>query len=723
MEYLRVWNTLVCFAVRPGAGLRLSLLLMILAQAGLGQLSIKGYGGAVASIGDDGSYSVTLTAPVSRLTGSLGVKPANARISSGTDTVGAYSDLAFDYTINASQRTASIRAYTTRSVILFTQTVHNASPNTNPFPTFAALPSNLLHISYSGFFGTPVFSYFGADSPWVYFDADANALILSPASDYMTAETRYGVNNQIELAMNSQISALPAGFTHKSVLAYGKGINRTMSAWGRTLTGLTGKTRANSGSSSMLREVSYWTDNGSTYYYNPGPVSYTETLKAIKQEFQSKGVRLGSIQLDSWWYPKGPTDVWSDHGGIWTYESDPRILPTGLPGLKSALNVPLITHARWLDDGSPHRKQYSVSGNVATDPRYWEDVATYLKAGGVTTYEQDWLGNNAVTAMNLTDPYAFLDNMAASMTSRGMTMIYCMANPSHFLQSTNYPNVTAIRTSQDGFSSANWDDFLYSSKFASSLGLWPYSDVFMSSQRDNMLLTALSAGPLGLGDPMGSVNAQNLLGAVRADGVIVKPDVPVTPADNVYIADAQGLDVPMVATTSSGFGAGMVARYIFAYPRGANHNITIRPSDYGITGQAWLQDQLNGTGSLIQPNSAVNLTLKGTSYFVLMPVGKSGLAFLGDRDQFVTLGKTRISQLSDTGRILTTIQFAAGETSRTVFGYSPHPVVAAVSGRNTEEVSWNAATQLFTVVVHATHSGSAVLQISPSGNPFAFESK
>jgi lipopolysaccharide biosynthesis protein len=37
------------------------------------------------------------------------------------------------------------------------------------------------------------------------------------------------------------------------------------------------------------------------------------------------------------------------------------------------------------------------------------------------------------------------------MAKRGIDIQYCMALPKHFLQSTNYSNVTNIRTSQDRF--------------------------------------------------------------------------------------------------------------------------------------------------------------------------------------------------------------------------------------------------------------------------------
>src|SRR5208282_5509094 len=112
---------------------------------------------------------------------------------------------------------------------------------------------------------------------------------------------------------------------------------------------------------------------------------------------------------------------------------------------------------------------------------YWEDTATYLAASGVSVYEQDWLGTEAQTDLNLTDPYAFLNNMAASFSKRNMTMQYCMPDTRHFLQGSLYNNLTTIRVSQDGFRPSGWRDFLYASQLAAATGVWPFSDVFMSS--------------------------------------------------------------------------------------------------------------------------------------------------------------------------------------------------------------------------------------------------
>ena len=52
------------------------------------------------------------------------------------------------------------------------------------------------------------------------------------------------------------------------------------------------------------------------------------------------------------------------------------------------------------------------------------------------------------------------------------------------------------------------------------------------------MIATLSAGIVGVGDRLGQLNAQNLLYAVRPDGIIVKPDVPAVPTDESILNDA-----------------------------------------------------------------------------------------------------------------------------------------------------------------------------------------
>ena len=135
--------------------------------------------------------------------------------------------------------------------------------------------------------------------------------------------------------------------------------------------------------------------------------------------------------------------------------------------------------------------------------------------------------------------------------------------------STGNNNLTTMRVSNDRFDQANWDDFLYDSQLAGSLGVWPWCDVFMSSETNNLLLANLSAGPVGVGDGLGQEVPANLFQAVRADGVIVKPDVPAVPTDATYLAEAAGGGLPaMVAATHVGYATGLTYGYVFAYARG-----------------------------------------------------------------------------------------------------------------------------------------------------------
>ena len=213
------------------------------------------------------------------------------------------------------------------------------------------------------------------------------------------------------------------------------------------------------------------------------------------------------MQLDSWFYPKGSGAEWTNNGaGIYRYEAAAPPFMSGLSRFQQNLGVPLVTHARWIDPSSPYRTLYKMSGNVVTDPAYWETVAAYLANSGVATFEQDWLDDKAHTDFNLTDGAAFLDNMAASMARRNLTMQYCMAAARHFLQRSKYSNLTTIRTSGDHLQRDRWTDFLYASRLGSALGAWPFTDNFMSTETSQLLLATLSAGPVGIGDQIGSIN-------------------------------------------------------------------------------------------------------------------------------------------------------------------------------------------------------------------------
>ena len=675
--------------------------------------TILGAEGLAVTVTPTGSFSITVHDPAWQFGGSVGYPLANLATISSVDAAGHYSEISFDFQADVA-RHGAIRAYWNRTAVLFTLTAPAGASNGFSFPNIHTYPTGLNHIAYSGVFANPTFSALPEEGPWAFFDSSANTFVISPAANFMTASTSMRSDGTIVSGIDSGVVSLPQGFTHQTLLVAGKGINDTFTAWGATLVSLLGKAAVANDADQSLRSLGYWTDNGANYYYHTeGSLSYQDTLRAVKADFDRQGVRLGYIQLDSWFYPKGPNYDWTDGAdGFPQYEAHPALFPQGLASFQNSLGVPLITHARWIDATSPYRQQYKISGNVAIDPAYWSQVSAYLKGSGVATYEQDWLSGPAIPNFNLTDGDAFLGNMAAAMAQQNLTMQYCMPMPRHVLQSARYSNLTTIRGSQDRFVTARWTPFLFASRLIGAVGAWPFTDVFLSTERSNLLLATLSAGPVGIGDQIGTMNAANILRSVRADGTIVKPDAPIAPLDASYIAAAAGTDQPLVAATSTTLGD-WTEHYVFAYPVGTNTQASFKPSDLGIAGRAYVYDYFGGTGQVVSATDTVSATISGDSqYWVVAPIGRSGMALVGDTGQFVTAGRKRITSVSDNGAIHLAIAFATGEGPRKIEGFAPGaPRISSVDGSITQ-ATYNSATHHFSFLVAPGASLTATVMIS-----------
>jgi hypothetical protein len=283
------------------------------------------------------------------------------------------------------------------------------------------------------------------------------------------------------------------------------------------------------------------------------------------------------------------------------------------------------------------------------------------------------------------------------------------------LQSSKYSNLTTIRTSGDHLQRDRWPEFLYASRLASALGAWPFADNLMSTEISQLLLATLSAGPVGIADPIGSIDGGNLLHAVRRDGVIVKPDVPLTPTDASYSNMARSANTPQIAFAWSDFGA-LRTNYVFAFAQGGTNALAqFSPADFGVDAPVYVYDYFAGTGQLVDPSETIQKPIPGDAlYLVLAPVGPSGIAVVGDTGQFVTMGKKRVVEYTDHGAARVRVAFAAGETSRAITGYSPvAPTVHLIEG-SIGPVTYDETSQLFRVPVMAGTGGSASIRIATS---------
>ena len=680
-----------------------------------GQAQTDVRGCASISVDPSGAYSVTFKTPNWTFAGDLGAPASGISATTGSDKLGGYCETSFTYSASGN-RSGRIRAYAQAPVVVFGETSADSVTSTRDFPALSTVPVLPYHITYQGPFIDYSMRIFNGDSPWVFFDASANAFIISGASHFQNTQTAKA-SGRIVSGIQSDIKTLPAGFEQTTVLVADTSINRAFENWGHALLTFSGKTPVANDATAVLAKYGYWTDNTSAYYYKTqSGFDYQTTLKNVKTYFEQQGVPLAYMQLDSWWYPKGSAQSWSDTStGIYLYQAAPELFPDGLAAFRQSLDLPLLTHSRWIDTSSPYRTQYTMSGNVVIDPAYWTSIAAYLKSSGVITFEQDWLSVNGLAATNnLTDQDAYLDNMAKAMADTGIDIQYCMPWARHILQSTKYPNLTNSRVSDDGFDRTRWRTFLYGSRLAWAVGLWPWTDVFPSSDHDSLLLSTLTAGVLGGSDAIGSADIASIKRAIRADGVIIKPDVPILLLDRSIVDEASAAASAAFATTYTQHAGGRFT-YVFSFTDTDNVTASFTPAELGYTGRVYVYDVNNDSGKVLDSTQASSTTLASTSttaYYVVAPIGSSGIALLGEPGKIAPVGKQRISAFSDDGSVAVTVEFGTSEGPVTLQGYAPAaPTVTATSG-TVGAVSYSSSTQRFTVPVTASGT-TATIRFTP----------
>jgi hypothetical protein len=690
-------------------------------------LSCSSHGVSVQVDKTAGAYELTTKEAAWTLGGSVGGPVRDVALSRGSDAIGAYQQMSLSWREAQTPVTGRIRLYDESALVLFSSEYGAAMDvPPAPFPCFTRLPAKWYIFSHKlREFAPPQFAANEICTPWLLFDDRANALIVSPASHYMVATMLGDGRQKLASGLNSELRNLPAGFSHQTVLAFGQGINRTWDLWGRSLLRLAGAQRPGQDADVVLKYLGYWTDNGAAYYYNYDPDrGYAGTLKALVERYRAEQIPLHYLQLDSWWYCKSTTGAdgkpgpakkverlpegeWNRYGGTLQYKAHPFLFADGLDQFQKAVGLPLVTHGRWIDPASPYHQRYTISGLAAVDPKWWDDTAAYLKASGIITYEQDWLDRiysfSPAFTTNLAAGEAFLDNMARACQEKGLTMQYCMPYACYFLQGCRYSNLTTIRTSTDRFGPSRWNDFLYTSRLASALGLWPWSDVYNSSERNNVLLSTLSAGPVGVGDAIGAETKTNLVRAVREDGVIVKPDAPIVPTDSTYLADARKLNAPMIASTFTDRG-GLRTVYVFACvrPKMPAGEVGFAPSEFGLSGQVYVYDCFARRGHPQDACTAFSAPLAANkaAFYIIAPVGKSGIAFFGDSGKFVSNGRQRISACQDEpGQLRVKVVFAEAERSVVLHGYAGTLLTASAQAGKVGPLHYETDTRHFEIEV------------------------
>jgi len=220
--------------------------------------------------------------------GSLKLDAAPGPISGNDAVLGAYTG--YSATFNQGVVGVTFKLFPAASALLLTQTfprglVDMATGSDDDlctgFPVFGEPDTDLNDnatgfVSWSGGMspghtGTWTkdrvgFAALGSQSgaPLALFDAARNTVVISPASDFMTAQLAFGrtVGGRLGSGFNGRLTSVPAGWAYDTLIVAGAGVTSTVKAWGDIMLARGGKTRAPAGSDIIISTLGWWSDNG-----------------------------------------------------------------------------------------------------------------------------------------------------------------------------------------------------------------------------------------------------------------------------------------------------------------------------------------------------------------------------------------------------------------------------------------------------------------------------
>jgi hypothetical protein len=516
----------------------------------------------------------------------------------------------------------------------------------------------------------------------------------------------------VSCGWQGDLDAVPRGFASELAVWAGPAPRRVLEAWGELLRRRHRTPKRSRYADVGLAKLSYWTDNGAAYWYRTEPgCDVLTSLERALASLRASGIPAHSLQLDSWFYPHQVAREFNDEGaadvpptGLLTWEPRADVLPDGIAALRRRLGDPPLTlHARHFSSRSPYFERYAgwTDGDRAhpADPELYERLLEQAATWGAATFEQDWLVESFLGVRGLREragrARGWQEGMDRAAARHGLTLQFCMASPADFMQTLTLGRVTSIRTSGDYRyligSGALWAWFLHTNALARALGLLPFKDVFLSNPRGEgrdgdpqaeaeALLSALSAGPVAIGDRAGRSDPAVVARTCRADGTLVKPDVPIAALERCFAANAFVEPVLLAGETYSQHPAGRWVYLASFNACGRKEPVAARValSELGVERDVIAYDWRSGRFERLGPRDAIELELAPLDWDLrvlcpVLPNGK-GTALFGDVGKYASVGDRRIRGIRAAGGGLSLdVLGAPGERVR-VSGWAAQPL-------------------------------------------------
>ena len=132
--------------------------------------------------------------------------------------------------------------------------------------------------------------------PVVLYDETFESLLFAPMDNYKSAVHYARRPHAVwEAGVTSELTSLPRGFEHRTMLFTGRGITATLDGWGQLVRKLQGTDRSLAERDLNLQYLSYWTDNGA--YYSGGNWGEAGGGGAVVNEGAFRAVSAGLADL------------------------------------------------------------------------------------------------------------------------------------------------------------------------------------------------------------------------------------------------------------------------------------------------------------------------------------------------------------------------------------------------------------------------------------------
>lgn len=547
-------------------------------------------------------------------------------------------------------------------------------------------------------------------TPLLFIAADGRTLMLAPLDHFheqvIAAPPDAGAG--VRAGWHGDLADAPPGFASELALWAAPSPRAALDGWAGLLRARAGTVRPSRYADAGLARLSYWTDNGATYYYRTAPgLDCTETVARAVEDCEARGIPIELVQIDSWFYPHEQVRPVGEEGapivpptGMMRWEPRADLFPDGFAALRRRLGQrPLAFHSRHFAAASPYFARHAawVDGAYAhpRDAALLDHLLRSAADWGAITYEQDWLVEAFAGVRGLRAApgraRAWQEGLDRSAAAHGLTLQWCMATPADFLQSVTLRHLTSIRTSGDYRylfdNGLNWVWFLHVNALARALGLNAFKDVFLSDRAAEpyaeveALLAALSGGPVGIGDAIGRADRDLVMRTCREDGVLVKPDAALAAVDRCFRRHGHLTPALLTGETYSAHGAHRWHYVVTLHASSTREplNEVVVLADLGAAGgAALLYDWRRGTIAHLPAGGTweVALAFQDWDFRVVCPLLPGDRALIGDPRLYACMGDRRIAGVEASVEALAFDVFGVPGTVAEIHGWSARPPLA-----------------------------------------------